>query len=642
MMQLKPESGRRADAACVLFLYLFAFLFHAALLFSVFGFDRALRIYPDELRYYDVARGLSDGSGLTIRGEEASFQKIGYSLVMAPFFAVKDPVVRQKAIGLANIAVMSLAVWFVWLLGSELGLGRRAKCAVCFLTAIWPDMMYSMTYMSEILYWPLAVLFFLLWLANDRRQSFAIAAAEGLLCYVLYLTKEISLSFLVAAAAFEALRPFAEPGDRQGWKRRLAVLAAVLAVFAACHAAMKATLFRGMGNSYDQMGIGALLSLPRIRYLLYAFFYYIAAVLVASFAVPVVHPAVHFRHMGRSCRSLFLYLCLFGLVVAATIAYTISVRENFGDAAPALHLRYFGPFFVVLVLVFAGALEQVGPERAKASRKWFAAGLFVALAYACAMFKGYVISNSADQYILLWHLALEKATTALLPSGGRCPVAHPAAVLSCLFVVSLALVFFLVYAKKGKTQAGRFWFAVLAAMAAGLNVAAGGVIAYAYRVDSGTVGEIVRINAYFKDDPASDILYLNYGRAETRHDRFNRYADTYLDRRHHLHVARACDLPPAGEDGAIRVAGWELNNLAGDEAGLSGPVRAADLKRSHTVPGIDYILTENSDSAGAGMELANVEPVGELRGAHFTVYKNLDRETIRFQPGQQNQGGSER
>ncbi len=54
---------------------------HVILHFTVFDFSRAIRIYNDELRYYDIARSIFNGHDLELRGIPTTFQKIGYSFL---------------------------------------------------------------------------------------------------------------------------------------------------------------------------------------------------------------------------------------------------------------------------------------------------------------------------------------------------------------------------------------------------------------------------------------------------------------------------------------------------------------------------------------------------------------------------------
>ena len=199
--------NRYKDSTIVLWIFLAGIAIHVALYFTVFNFSRAIRIYGDELRYYDIARSIFNGDGLKMRNLPTNSQKIGYSLMLIPFFAIKNVILRLQAIGIANIIVMNLSVIFIWLLCSEIGLNRTNKIVIAIFTAILPEMMVSMAYVSEILYWPVFLLLIYIWTINERKQSYILAILEGIVCYFCYLTKEIAVAFILARIAMEIIYP---------------------------------------------------------------------------------------------------------------------------------------------------------------------------------------------------------------------------------------------------------------------------------------------------------------------------------------------------------------------------------------------------------------------------------------------------
>lgn len=645
MEQLNLKRDKYKDASVLLLMFVLCFALHAVMYFTVFGFSRATRMCWDEVYYYDIARSIFNGDGLSVRGLPIAFQKIGYSLVMMPFFAVKDVALRLKYIGVTNIFIMSLSVIFMWLICTELKLSRRAKYFITFLTAIWHDIMYSMTYMSEVLYWPLTVLFFWLWLVNQRKQSSALSVVGGILCYVMYLTKEVTLAFIVAYAVFEVIYPvlsfMIQDGEnrktlREFYGRKKFILLAVfLAVFTACHVFAKLTLFSGLGGFYNQMGIRAISSPYRFMYCIYAFFYYVAAVLTALFIIPAVYPAVNFRRMNEAGRKFFCYTALFGLVVSATIAYTISVRESLGDITPAVHLRYYGSFFLMMITAFFCSMQNMNPESISSGRRFSAEVLTLAVIYTCFMFRGINSLSSADQYTLLWYMALEKVSaillslgtamkepSALFPPSGKWQVFYPTAIIATVLFIILAVMFHRIYTRRGKSHAQKFFAAVILFAVLVLNAAVGSVIRYAYRVDGDAVSEIVKINEHFRNDSASNILYLNYGDPHDRYDYLNRYTDTYMDRRHHFYTVNYDDL---------------AQNMSGNSVNTNGITLKCDFMKGDLdkisykdIRGIDYILVENTNSQGQ-KKLLNTEPVKELCGKHFTLYRNLNPSMIQFE-----------
>lgn len=76
-------------------------------------------------------------------------------------------------------------------------------------------------------------------------------AAAGAFCYLLYLNKEVALYYLIA---WVLVRAWVWWHDKASWRAELACNAALLGSFLVCFLLAKATLFRGLGNSYNQTG----------------------------------------------------------------------------------------------------------------------------------------------------------------------------------------------------------------------------------------------------------------------------------------------------------------------------------------------------------------------------------------------------
>ena len=319
--------------------------------FILAAYLKVVYTYPDELLYYGIARSLSHGQGIMIYNTPTTFQKLLYSLVLLPTFAIGNQVVRLHAIALVNSAVMASGIFPTYLLAKRMLRKPTHVYALCALYVIMSDLVYTMTFMSEIVFLPLA-----LWLIlgyhvvfltdGPTDMRFAVcSAALGVLTYVLYLCKEGAVAFPAALAVLVLF----EAGGRVAFRRsplgldlkRTAIgLAILVCAFGLCFAALKFFVFSGMKNYYHQTGL-EVLSLPyRKRYLFYAFRYYLACCILAMGVIPFLAPLMGYRDLPKDRRR--LYVLLVGLLVlnAVGIAYTITVREDFPQVIPRSHMRY--------------------------------------------------------------------------------------------------------------------------------------------------------------------------------------------------------------------------------------------------------------------------------------------------------------
>ncbi|MBR1614553.1 MAG: hypothetical protein IJ673_03640, partial [Treponema sp.] len=168
------------------------------------NFTKVITTYPDELRYYDIARSLFQGGGISYRNIPFDFQKIAYSLIIAPLFFIKNIFLRNSCIALLNAVLMTLSVIPIFNLSKKLNVASAYRWLILFIALLRPDMTaFPMIFSSENLYWILFSVFRNLWLESIESGGLLKSALAGLVCYFCYLCKEISLALLLSYIAFE-------------------------------------------------------------------------------------------------------------------------------------------------------------------------------------------------------------------------------------------------------------------------------------------------------------------------------------------------------------------------------------------------------------------------------------------------------
>ena len=614
-IQLQFKEKRTIDTWGIAGVFLMGVLLH----FYLGDFVKTIYVYGDELGYYSLARSFFKGKGLIIRSVATDFQKIGYPLILAPLFSIGNPILRIGMINMLNSIVMMLSIIPAWLIGKEIGLDKRSRYGLIILTAIWPDMMASITFMSEVLYWPFFLLFVYVWFINEQKRSYRIAIIEGFLCYLGYLTKEIFLALLFACIAFEITWPILSHSFYQ--KKRVAICAVFVITFTFCHIAMKMMLFSGVNSSYNHtlIDIQVFFSCYKVMYLFYAFFYYLAAILTAVLIVPFVYPVAHFKSLNQGGRKLFCYIILFFLITSATISYMISVREDLGKIVPHLHMRYFGPAFVVLLSIFLGCIQNLTSEMIQKKRRLAIEFIALTAVFVCFVFKGGY--GSAVDHSLTWQSALSGSNLArriglLLSIDGGEKVFYLGALIANALIIMLVVLFHYIYTHKRKDFVIKFCIALFAAVCIINCGAVYSLLMYRiYRADDATLKEVLSINNYFKNHEDANVLYLTEGIVK-KDLNGARYMDTYMETVEHLYYVRDTFLTERNAGDNIRITNTKFHEE------LSGRIY-------EDVNTIDYIILENSIDLGE-KQLANVERVDEISGAHYTVYKNLDPAVIRL------------
>lgn len=322
------------------------------------SYPRELAVYSDELRYLDVARSLWQGRGLRVRNMPSDYQKILYPLFILPALALKTTAAQITAIGWLNALYASSAVFPAYALCRATGQNRRRTVFLIGAVALLPTMSTASTFMSETVFLPLSLwqIYFLLRAMQAMPKArVGWCAAAGVWCYLLYLNKEVALYYLIA---WVLVRAWVLWQDRSSWRAELACNAALFGSFAACFVLAKLTLFRGLGNSYNQTGW---LSAEQWGFLPFAIVCDVLFTVLAFGVFPVLLPAVGLCRPAKGSDPvhtqlpLFLLLSLF--VGVGVIAWSITVREDLHSPSPRQHMRYLEPLFMPLLLVTLNTLD---------------------------------------------------------------------------------------------------------------------------------------------------------------------------------------------------------------------------------------------------------------------------------------------
>lgn len=614
---IKLKENRYSELLNVIGIFILGVILH----FYFADFSKAIDIYPDELRYYGIARSFYNDTGFSIRGVATDFQKIAYSFVIAPFFAIKNVVLRMRILSFTNSFIMMLSIFPVWLISKELKIDKRNRYCILLFTVLWPDMMFSMTFMSEILYWPLFLLFIYLWLVNEKRQKILYGIIEGILCYIGYLCKEIFLVVFLTCIAYEICYPIVSYFiTREGKetkikdyfsKRKLFLLFLFVFIFFFCHFIFKVFIFSGLGNSYNVMGISAILDPYKFLYLIYGFIYYIAALLVTLFILPFLYPIIRYRTISEQSRRLFCFISIFLLGAAATIAYTITVREDLGRIIPRVHLRYVGPAFIIILLLFFESIQKQYNEIDKNRKRmtW----LFVSsvLIFACIVFKGAISWGLVDQFSLKWYVFLQDQIGVLVPPAGENFIIY-----TYIIVINVLMIIFVssmhyICLYRSNIQMKNVFVVVIFIVCMINNFLAGKHIYSIMCVDKTVVDEIIVMNEYFEEKDACNILYLTDGNTINK---LCKYMDTYFEQAECLYTI--------DHSFVLSMETEKVGNIS------------ETVLREHIFDGIyenveqiDYFIVENAIDFGY-KRLANVKYLPEISGNYYTVYQNLDPSTI--------------
>ena len=585
------------------------FVFGIAFHYFYGTFDKSVELLPDELRYYCMAKSIYLGDGFTFKGLDLSYNKFGYMLFLVPFFAVKSGILRIKMITLFSSVAMMASIFPLNGIMNRLKLKSMTKAIILISFIVFPGLMMSATYMAEIVYWPLFFLFVYLWMVGRERKGIIYYILLGIISYYGYATKEVFLGLMVSIVLFEVLYPIVshlsvEKEKRTSLKEKyhkknIINAAIVLAVFIIIHVICKLTIFSGMHNSYDnQIGLSVLLSVDNILYMAYGFLYYVAAILIGVFIMPVIAPVLLNRSLDDKTRALHFFNILNVIVFIGIVVFTITVREDLGDIIPRLHFRYFDPLLVIFVVTFFVCMD-----RKDISLKLYKSTIItigITLIGALVVFRGVDTEVYIDQFTLNWVGYLKDKLSDV-----------PAEIVTDIIVTASVLIITVLLIKSKRLAARIVSFIIILLTCISNTVLAKGRIYSAMYRQRDVIEAAVDINDKLKNEEGG-ILYISaYSDKE-------KCIDTFFDKNDNLYYV-------------------DWNYSKGYKSGtydikdMSLPLQFGLWQLEYeNINSIDYILVEK-EYEPVGVKLINITLDEELSNNHYLVYKNNDNTKLSYE-----------
>lgn len=348
------------------------------------SFTKKIMTYNDELYYYSFAHSLWDSGSIIVRQIPYFYHKILYCYLISPAFAIESASVRMLAISWINAFVMALSVFPAMGMIVRLLKDTRLRIFASALTITMPCLVYASSVMSEVLLYPLTVLFFyLIVLMEENRNSknfitrLAPALGAGFVLYLLYWNKEICLylvcgyiAYMFYHAVVAIIQQYKNPSPS---KKSPGLVGAILShesisillqvltvagVFLVLYGLFETTAYSGMPNSYAGTVEQGGYPYARFGYTAYFGFYNLNYFIAAFGVLPVLLPLVLWRKMSHKARGLYLMLVSSLVMCIGAISFIISALEDAGGFNARLHLRYAEPLILIFWLLFLHLYEE--------------------------------------------------------------------------------------------------------------------------------------------------------------------------------------------------------------------------------------------------------------------------------------------
>lgn len=355
------EKSNSYPPSRILLLLLFVASF--VIRFCAADFEKIIIFYPDELLYYQIAENIAHGNFLNIYNLPTAFQKILYSLCLAPAFFFESIESQSHSIAAINALLVSSIIFPTYFIGKLFFENKNKIIFICFLSILLSDLSYSVTFMSENLFLPLGawLFYFFIKIILENRLNILLSILSGILSYALYLCKEVGILLLAAFCAYIVFAKILHL--KINFKEQIKNAFFLVFIFTIVFILSKLTFFYGLNNSYpNQASLSILKEEGRILFLFYGFFYYLLNILLGGCFFLVALPALYYKSFNEKTKQLFIFTFSIILVTSITIAYSVTVREDFNLPFPRAHLRYLVYIWIPFLCLFLALFENKLPK----------------------------------------------------------------------------------------------------------------------------------------------------------------------------------------------------------------------------------------------------------------------------------------
>ena len=333
------------------------FIISTGIYFLLSNHIKVLYVYYDELRYYGFARNFANGKGLFLYNIPYTDQKILYDILLIPAFWISDKFRQLSAIALINSILVTSGIFPIYILGKRIIKNNFNLLLCLILYCFFSDLNFSQTFMSENLFIPLALWGIVLYdglFYKTKNKFYSISV--GIFTYALYMTKEISIVFLIAWLLIILIKMI-NNGIKNS-KEEIIQFSIITITFGILFFLVQNTIFKGMKNTYGSQIQNVFAVRGGIRYVLYACFIYFANIMISILFVPIIIPILNYNSLNDKQKNLFYLLVFLAISSIGIVTYTWSFIENFGDEIPRTHLRYFGYLYIPFIVLFYSIIEK--------------------------------------------------------------------------------------------------------------------------------------------------------------------------------------------------------------------------------------------------------------------------------------------
>lgn len=354
-------------------LFLFIIFFSIVILISLLGcFNKQL--IADEALYYEIAKSINKSGKIQDLGADINYNTILYSIIISPFFSIKNVIGRSHCLSLFNSIIISSYIFPLYLIAKKY-LKNINLLLFLILSAVSPALFFCFGFMQEILFFPLsmwAIYLFVLYYECPGIRRILLSIILGVIFSLLYFCKEIGIiyifGFIIIDLSLIVIDKIRNKTTSNSEILKMIGLTTIkILVFCAIYLPIKHfvlpdnAIYAGRWKNLFYI----FTSYKRFFYCIYCFLYYIAAVSLSLCFYPLSFSISFFKENFKKFGGLYLFTLLITFLITSFMATIIGPYEDMlyeYNYIPRCLIRYYS-FTLLFFWLFMFSFIQDKKEK---------------------------------------------------------------------------------------------------------------------------------------------------------------------------------------------------------------------------------------------------------------------------------------
>lgn len=409
-------------------------------------------IMPDELIYLDIAESFWRTGKMTVHNQPLHLHQFLYGIILSPAMGIKDLQIRYQMLSLFNTAIITSSIFPIYCIAKKMINRNSISILCCIFTMLLPDIAMSMSFMAENLFFPLCLwtIYVLICFYYEEYKKKKYIIILAILSAICYYTKNVALYIAVGFTIGDIFEIFLL--KERNIRQKLFYLFLYLTIFFILKWGIQEIVYYNIlgGINTSSIPLTNIDSAYKFVYFIYAGIYITMCTMIAFFYFPIMYPIYKFKTLKLYDKKILLNIITIILTAIGVISYMISIKEDYGNICVRVHLRYYSPFLVPLLILFIKLLFLEEKQNKYLNKKV----IIGATIFWCMLILGifsFTRNSIIDGALMLFFREIGKRVQYFNYEAGRLPFSMIEFIEKIFIIIIIIYNSILLYFKKQKS-----------------------------------------------------------------------------------------------------------------------------------------------------------------------------------------------